>query len=583
MVINKTTQYTTDPNTIPVNTSTGNNQQIDSALDDRVVHVDSPTERDALTGLTTGQQVSVSGNGTSNALGGALFRWNGSAHERIGDTPQPVSEFGATYSGDDSQAVIDSLAAVNYAYIPAGRTCQFKNVQMSTGQRIIVDGVAKFPDGAVDFDRMIHAAGQSNLTIHINEIDGNSAGQSGDVGTHLIYLTDCPDSDVRVGYAHDHYYPRSFTTAPSPDGIRNDGSGALFFYQCHNSQIFVDRLQDWGHEGVYILQSDRVTSYLGMGQGSANGDEYSGIQMSGDYSTLLYANVDQAGATGIGFDVRYGNAGKLISTRSRFFNGVNLGHAGIPSDFSNVEEIIVDGCDDNGLNIVSSSFSPRIGSVFIANAGQYGINQSDGADGAQVSNGFVRASRSANIRFFDSTLRLSDSEIYSLYPLVLDLSSISGTFQVGETITGGTSGATATVQYFWNSTRKFVSLSGVSGTFQVGETITGGTSGATATVDALVTPATVSKGGTTTEHFSNVTLDTSDPMVLTFVSIASVSSVTVNNSNVRASFLPKMSPSNQAGAQAGLFISSVTDGSFTVETQDGTAAGAGAGFRYSLI
>lgn len=63
----------------------------------------------------------------------------------------------------------------------------------------------------------------------------------------------------------------------------------------------------------------------------------------------------------------------------------------------------------------------------------------------------------------------------------LDLSDISGTFQVGETVTGGTSNATAVVVAVM-PTRLYVKS--VSGTFQQGETVTGGTSNATADVDS---------------------------------------------------------------------------------------------------
>ncbi|MCV5689877.1 hypothetical protein OFN32_37275, partial [Escherichia coli] len=82
--------------------------------------------------------------------------------------------------------------------------------------------------GCVDFDRLLYAAGNnSGLIIHINEIDGNKAGQSGQIGTHLVYLTECQNVDFYAHYVHDHYYPRTFISAPSPDGIRNDGSGCL--------------------------------------------------------------------------------------------------------------------------------------------------------------------------------------------------------------------------------------------------------------------------------------------------------------------------------------------------------------------
>jgi hypothetical protein len=68
----------------------------------------------------------------------------------------------------------------------------------------------------------------------------------------------------------------------------------------------------------------------------------------------------------------------------------------------------------------------------------------------------------------------------------LTITGTTGVFQAGETITGGTSGATAMLVYSGVSTLRLVS---VSGTFQTSETITGGTSGATATVSTSTAPA----------------------------------------------------------------------------------------------
>ncbi len=68
----------------------------------------------------------------------------------------------------------------------------------------------------------------------------------------------------------------------------------------------------------------------------------------------------------------------------------------------------------------------------------------------------------------------------------LDLTSISGTFTPGETITGGTSGATLVVHGYVNgSVTKRIGGADASDTFDVAETITGGSSGATATVSAI--------------------------------------------------------------------------------------------------
>lgn len=60
----------------------------------------------------------------------------------------------------------------------------------------------------------------------------------------------------------------------------------------------------------------------------------------------------------------------------------------------------------------------------------------------------------------------------------LPVSSVTGTFEAGETITGGTSGSTATV---YQVEASYLLVTGASGDFTDTETVTGGTSGATAT------------------------------------------------------------------------------------------------------
>lgn len=73
----------------------------------------------------------------------------------------------------------------------------------------------------------------------------------------------------------------------------------------------------------------------------------------------------------------------------------------------------------------------------------------------------------------------------------LSFSGITGSFSVGETVTGSTSGATATVKQFFyindvevGEIFSLLEVENISGTFQDGEVLTGGTSGATATVDS---------------------------------------------------------------------------------------------------
>jgi hypothetical protein len=66
----------------------------------------------------------------------------------------------------------------------------------------------------------------------------------------------------------------------------------------------------------------------------------------------------------------------------------------------------------------------------------------------------------------------------------ITMTMIAGTFQVGETVTGGTSAATGIIHLC--NTGELV-LYTVSGTFQTAETLTGGTSGATATSTSALT------------------------------------------------------------------------------------------------
>jgi hypothetical protein len=106
-------------------------------------------------------------------------------------------------------------------------------------------------------------------------------------------------------------------------------------------------------------------------------------------------------------------------------------------------------------------------------------------------------------------LRFGGVEKYSLQEDIkvmskIDLTVQSGTFTVGETVTGGTNGHTAVVEYVGDSflivstMRTKFNVTAVSGTLETGETITGGTSGETG---ILITDGTtylvVEKGGTT--------------------------------------------------------------------------------------
>lgn len=71
----------------------------------------------------------------------------------------------------------------------------------------------------------------------------------------------------------------------------------------------------------------------------------------------------------------------------------------------------------------------------------------------------------------------------------LKISNLSNNFQKGDTITGGTSGATAVVESVAAEGSGYLQVGAITGTFVEGETITGAPSGATAVLvaeDAIV-------------------------------------------------------------------------------------------------
>lgn len=96
----------------------------------------------------------------------------------------------------------------------------------------------------------------------------------------------------------------------------------------------------------------------------------------------------------------------------------------------------------------------------------------------------------------------------------LAFDNLSGTFQADETVTGGTSGATAVIREVEST---YVLVDTVVGTFQNDEQITGGTSGATADVDGVLGDA-FTASETVTGGTSASTATVEDPSILSISS-----------------------------------------------------------------
>ncbi len=99
--------------------------------------------------------------------------------------------------------------------------------------------------------------------------------------------------------------------------------------------------------------------------------------------------------------------------------------------------------------------------------------------------------------------------------------AVSGTFQIGETVTGGTSAKTGEVAK-WDATTRYLYLINMTGVFTVGEILTGATSLATGTYEtkqttdeAVETLASI-EAGTTDTSTSNKQIETDADSVLDF-------------------------------------------------------------------
>ena len=119
---------------------------------------------------------------------------------------------------------------------------------------------------------------------------------------------------------------------------------------------------------------------------------------------------------------------------------------------------------------------------------------------------------------------IDDIEREQSFVRTFDLASspgVSGTFQVGETVTGGTSGKTGEVAK-WDSTTRYLSLINMTGVFTVGEILTGATSLATGTYETKQTTDEAAEtlaqieAGTTDTSTSNKQIETDADDVLDF-------------------------------------------------------------------
>lgn len=400
-----------------------------------------------------------------------------------------VSQFGAKFDGtDESSAAIAALAAHNVIYVPEGKTLIAKNIELSDNSRVIVEGALKLPSACADFDRLLYGDSLSDVNIAINELNGNYAGQVGNIGTHLIYLTNCVSPSVNLRNTHDHYVASGAAT-PSVDGIRNTSTGAIFLYQCSKADVNVRLLEGWGREGIYLLNCTKSEVTVGHCQGKYL-TEYSGVQVSGVNNSINRASVDFAGASAVGFDTSYGFLSNVIATNTRENSGVNFGHTGYPATGSVAENIVVDGSFGAGISVLSSSQDLTINNFSVQNTGESGIQFSDGVIGGKLSNGAVSYPARWNL-VAGAVAEIQTSNVKSSVrdAATLLVNVTAGAFAAGETVTsiGGSAQVRKALQNLTGSQQRLFFVSNVPASYVVGDSITG-SGGAVGTIAGVYVP-----------------------------------------------------------------------------------------------
>ena len=410
--------------------------------------------------------------------------------QRLSLVRETILNYGTPTGIDDTALAQAMLTATNTLIVPSGVTLAIKNLELQNNSFVHCQGVLKLRSGCVDFDKILYAAGKTNVYIYVAELDGNAAGQSGNIGTHLIYMTNCVRPTVLVDYAHDHYYPTS-STIVNTDGIRDTSSGAIFTFNPTGGSTKVGYLKNWGREGVQCRTGIGHTFFEITCQGADGGPEYSGVQMSGIYHKMFNITVDNAGASGIGFDTVYGIADGLISTNTRENHGINIGHPGLPSTGSQLNNLVVDGAYRFGIAIAASGQDVGISNYTIRNCGEYGISVSDGVLRTRLDQGLVEYSGDFNLSTSAAVINIRNTRFITVDPAVLVVTPVTGLFSVGETVTAGAiTGVVRRVVKNRAATGQILFLASVSGTFVAASTVTGSTSGASGTISVVKIPAT---------------------------------------------------------------------------------------------
>ncbi|WP_323022391.1 hypothetical protein [Pararhodobacter sp.] len=421
---------------------------------------------------------------------------DGGVHLEIVKDIADLPAWGVRFNGTDESAIVQSAIDASLVFrVPAGKILVVKNIELPDGCALEIDGTLKLPDGCVDFDRLLYGHAKTDISGRIDTFDGNSGGQTGSIGTHLLYLTSPQRCKIQIERVKDHYIAID-APMPSVDGIRSASSGAVYVYAGVECDIPVVSLRGWGREGVWFEDCADCVSWMGFAQATGN-TEWSAHQMSGPRNKMLRGSADKCGASAFGFDVPDGSISNIIVTNNRENAGVNFGHPGKPASRSVASNIVVDGSFLAGISVSADTEKLRLDNFALRDCGERGLQQSDGSTGLVAANGIVSRAGRWNVvtSGAGSLLTLANVDSADLDAGMVHLTGVVGDFEDGEEITDGVE--TATVRRVLRNltgVQVRLLLSAVSGSFGAASTITGATSGAAGTLALQSTPVQYNEG-----------------------------------------------------------------------------------------
>lgn len=432
----------------------------------------------------------TSDNGGTVIVDASNRRW-----KRDHDGVVLLDFFGAKFDGsDESTIAIKCLAATNTIFVQKGKRLVCKNVELASGSSVTIAGSVELPDNCSDFDRCFYGYDKPNIEVVINEIDGNFAGQTGSIATHLIYMVRCDDAKIHVKNAHDHYIASDAAMPDVAGDGRNASTGAIWLYRCERADVKIDLLSGWGREGVYLEECVNSDATMGHAQGIYN-TEYSGLQVKGVANNVLRASVDNAGASAVGFDTINGTLSNVIATNTRENSGVNFGHIGFPATGSVASNIIVDGAFGYGISVGAGSHDVTISNFNVKNTGEMGVSFSDGVLRGKLSDGVVAYPSQYSLGASGAEVQTSNVRSIDRDAATLLVNVTSGKFVDGDAVSsvGGTAEIRKALGNLTGSKQRLFFRSNIPASYSVGQTITG-TNGAIGTIEGVYVPVEYYEG-----------------------------------------------------------------------------------------